>query len=378
MRQPMKGLRLTDHPRLQMHPCVERAIARTVDGWMTNYKHLPIPVRFRASGALRAWEQVLDQLPGGDQVRTILADPRRSPHRCTEEFATAVGRHISAHDAEVVLMVQAMLQTSCDLLTFWLRRGALYEPTLPLGNLLGGVDMAEDMPMRYLQPPVPALCILPPWQQRHLCAGAAAVTIFSHDPFNLQTPASRTLMFMAHRLTDDGAIVDQLELPVTDEDASLAATVDRVARSSTLNTRLSPQTEPGTIEEAIESWRKVLDYVVKVLLYLATDGAMLHEIKPYTAAPRDFAGLGRRKRELRQAAIEQLYDRYIVGPQTASDWAGEHASLLGAHGQLTPHWRRGHLRMQAHGPHMTLRKPMFIKPTVVRADLLAGEKSAAA
>jgi len=93
--------------------------------------------------------------------------------------------------------------------------------------------------------------------------------------------------------------------------------------------------------------------------------------KPYTHAPKEFPGLGRRKREAKLAEVEQLYDRYIVGPASAAEWAGEHAGQLGAHGQLSAHWRRGHFRLQAHGPKAALRKVMFIMPTIVRADRLA-------
>lgn len=37
------------------------------------------------------------------------------------------------------------------------------------------------------------------------------------------------------------------------------------------------------------------------------------------------------------------------------------------------HWRRGHWRNQAHGPRMSLRKPMRIAPVLVRRDKFAGE-----
>ena len=63
--------------------------------------------------------------------------------------------------------------------------------------------------------------------------------------------------------------------------------------------------------------------------------------------------------------------RYIVGPASVVDWAGETAGQLGAHGELSAHCRRGHLRLQPYGPKSSLRKVLFIAPTVVRADQLA-------
>ncbi len=41
-----------------------------------------------------------------------------------------------------------------------------------------------------------------------------------------------------------------------------------------------------------------------------------------------------------------------------------------------PHWRRGHWKMHAHGPARSLRKKIFIPPTLVNRDLLRGHQSA--
>ncbi len=120
-----------------------------------------------------------------------------------------------------------------------------------------------------------------------------------------------------------------------------------------------------------DRWRKITEYAVKVLLYLQVQDAQVRWHTPHRDAPKVFPGLGRKKREAKLAEAERLYDRYVVGPVTLSDWAGEHVSELGAGGQLSPHWRRGHFRQQVHGPAHSLRKVMFIKPTLVRSDRLA-------
>jgi hypothetical protein len=41
---------------------------------------------------------------------------------------------------------------------------------------------------------------------------------------------------------------------------------------------------------------------------------------------------------------------------------------------VSPHWRRGHWRMQAHGPAMTLRKRILIRPVLIHKDQLTEEK----
>jgi hypothetical protein len=56
---------------------------------------------------------------------------------------------------------------------------------------------------------------------------------------------------------------------------------------------------------------------------------------------------------------------------------GPHAlpvHLCGAAGEVSPHWRRGHFRMQTHGPQLSLRKVIFITPTVVRTDRLTSDE----
>ena len=120
-------------------------------------------------------------------------------------------------------------------------------------------------------------------------------------------------------------------------------------------------------------WKQRLDYVTKTLLYLRSDGAELRHFQPYSSAPKEFPGLGRRKREEKLAEVEQLYDRYIVGPTSLDGFniAG-HGERLTPGQELPPHWRRrGHFRLQPHGPQSSLRKVIFVAPLIVRADKLS-------
>ncbi len=214
------------------------------------------------------------------------------------------------------------------------------------------------------------LCIIPPWQQRHHCANASAIMVFSHDAAEVQAPATRAFTLLALRPDPSGFTADELTMPVKDEASTLAASLSRAAEAA----RRDPNPvgfKGEEVDALVANWKLVLDYTVKVLLYLNLDDATLRQTQAFTDAPKEWPGLGRRKREARMAEVEQLYDRCIVGPASVADWAGEHAGQLGAHGQLSAHWRRGHFRLQAHGPQASLRKVMFIMPTVVRADRLA-------
>lgn len=71
----------------------------------------------------------------------------------------------------------------------------------------------------------------------------------------------------------------------------------------------------------------------------------------------------------------RLYDRIVVGP----DRLPPAMNMDHTNGPaVSPHWRRGHFRMQAHGPHNSLRKLMFIAPVLVAAERLSGEREAPA
>ncbi|WP_231663317.1 hypothetical protein [Ralstonia solanacearum] len=70
--------------------------------------------------------------------------------------------------------------------------------------------------------------------------------------------------------------------------------------------------------------------------------------------------------------MDQLYDRYIVGPASLEGVHGaEHGERLTPGQALPAHWRRGHFRMQPHGPQSSLRKVIFVAPVIVRADRLS-------
>ncbi|PFW70258.1 hypothetical protein COL27_28430, partial [Bacillus sp. AFS075960] len=120
----------------------------------------------------------------------------------------------------------------------------------------------------------------------------------------------------------------------------------------------------------IRNWRRVLDYAIKMLLYLAAGEARVVQNCAYTNAPRDLSGLGKRKRTERLAQIEMLYDRHVIGPAVLDESALPSVPTAGPHREVRGHWRRPHFKMQPHGPKRSLRKLVFIGPTLVRADRL--------
>lgn len=374
----MKARQLIDHPALRLEPHVATAIVRTVEAFQPALRHLPVPVRFRASGALRAWQVALSELSDAGAAVVALSDDSFSLHDARHALAGELEPHVriaAGAEQAVMQMLDAVIRFSSDMLAFWMRQGALYEPTLPLGTLLCSTDVAQDLPLELIAPPAVALCVVPPWQQRHRCTNANSILVFEHAAAENQAPAQRALTFLVQRPQPDGIATDELVLPIKDEHEALHDAFHR-AETSTRADAAAAGFETEELEQSLAEWRSVLDYVLKVLLYLGVDNAAVRTLMPYSSAPKEFPGFGRRKREAKLAEVEQLYDRYIVGPESLVDMGlvGEGERLPKGH-ELPAHWRRGHFRSQPYGPQSSMRKVMFIAPTVVRADKLSATVS---
>jgi hypothetical protein len=109
-------------------------------------------------------------------------------------------------------------------------------------------------------------------------------------------------------------------------------------------------------------FESVARIVAKVLLYMRVEQAVQVVEPRYAAAQQQLARLGSKKAARLLRKLPELYDRIVLGPRTLPAGAG---------GELSPHLRRGHFRLQPHGPQAALRKVIFIAPTWVRADKLA-------
>ena len=113
-----------------------------------------------------------------------------------------------------------------------------------------------------------------------------------------------------------------------------------------------------------------MEHVAKVLVYLGTKDARQRPVLEGTEARRRINGLkspAKREKAKRQAA--RLFDRIVVGPaDLPEDLAGGHGG-----GSVRPHIRRGHFRAQPYGPQHSLRRPLWIQPTLVGKERISGE-----
>ena len=339
------------------------AVQKTALAWDPLYDRLPMPVRYRATGAIEAWSQfrraagkngaeadsLLREVPISSLLRVF---PQLIECLCERPLAQMVGP-LEASMASQSLAWQA----------FAARQGALYEPTPALHRLLEASYIADDVPVGMISLPADVVCIIPDpsWWEKGACAIAlfrqcveldgkpcpviSCVTVAQRQGL---TAGVRTMVFDLRLDNPEKTILEDLE------DACAVA-----------------RDEGEETDESREHWRYMLDYVVKMLLCLSVRDAHVVHDRAYTNAPRDLSGLGRRKREERLAEIERLYDRHIVGPAILDADAVSSLPSDGDHHEVRGHWRRPHFRMQPHGPNSSLRKLAFIGPTIVRPDRLA-------
>ncbi|AKJ30326.1 hypothetical protein [Caldimonas brevitalea] len=341
----------------------------------TDYSGLPLPVRMRACGVLDAWQRVVDELPGIRSARLALSDPAVPFVSAHDGTVHSVRPYMKKHSDQQCN--NALLDVT-PWLAHWWRGGSLYEPTPALTSLLRETDWSQDLPMRYFRTPVPAMCVLPPLGEPHLCGTLDAIQVFSHGVEAVDAPAHRAITVVAHQEVSTphpGVVSLTLMLRVQDEDEPLSAVLERTIEEVCREPDGTVNEEAAAVLRPIN--RELLDYVVKVLLYLGLDDAEVTQKRPYSEAPRQFSGLGRRKREERQREIEKLYDRYLLGPVAlagAGDLSDQpDAAPVDGRSAVSTHWRRGHFRLQPHGPQASLRKVMFIAPTIVRADRMPGD-----
>ncbi|MHC6050659.1 hypothetical protein ACYT84_02625 [Ralstonia solanacearum] len=142
------------------------------------------------------------------RARRIVSDPDTGSHEAFITLIDAitpsivlskVGREGAAMDFRGKMSAIMML------LTFWWRGGALYEPTLSLGTLLSGSDIASDLPARLLVPPLHALRILPLWQHSHHCGGSHTIFLFEFSGTSATASTGRSLAMSSFGASEKGA-----------------------------------------------------------------------------------------------------------------------------------------------------------------------------
>ncbi len=348
---------------------IRRAMEKTIMADSALYERLPIPVRYRASGAIEAWRQVREDAgrSGEEFSQRLTSEPLGDLMHNFPHYLTAWARgNLSCIGGEDDM---GHAQRSVIMQAFSASHGALYEPTLALHRLLDDAYIADDVPVHMIRFPVDTLCIVPDpsWSGRK--SGIEAILLFRR-PKEVEGKTAHALSIQTWGhvgVGDERRIrLQLLEFLIDGSEQTIKSLFDNTSAT----TWESEDPIEGTASGSRPYWESVLDYAIKMLLYLTVRDAYVVHDRAYTGASRNFSGLGKRRRAERLAEIEMLYDRYIVGPAILDAETARSTPGNGENGEVRGHWRRAHFRMQPHGPNSSLRKLAFIGPTIVRPDRL--------
>ncbi|OHU98956.1 hypothetical protein BLA34_18415 [Ralstonia solanacearum] len=344
---------------------LESAIDKSIRSEDDVYARLPIPVRYRASGAIEAWKQVRQAAgSSGAEFSRLLVE---------EEIARLLGQFEDCVRTWTGKPLSAITDASGEWhairsvawQAFSASGGALYEPTPAMHRLLDAAYIADDVPVGMIRLPTNALCIVPDPSWWGHDGGIEAISIFCNE-LGAEGQRYGLLSFIAwtHHRQRQHRATKVLQLSLADPQRTIRSFLEELAlRDGEVGATSGVQSER-------QYWEQVLDYAIKMLLYLTVRDAHVVHDRAYTDAPRAFSGLGKRKRAERLAEIELLYDRHIVGPALLDAEFSSGLPTDGTSREVRGHWRRPHFKMQPHGPNSSLRKLAFIGPTIVRPDRL--------
>ncbi len=333
------------------------ALEKSIQTNEARYARLPAPVRYRLTGALAAWQtfrQVVDAHTDGETLTEAMRTRNiRSLLSHTGNFAMSLLPAESGGRSAPELALHASQSVVWQ--AFDLRGGVFYEPSQALHRLLSSAYIADDVPIGSLTLPADTLCLIPEPSMWAAPGSYEAIVIFQGD-------ASYSFVTWAHTADATRSVVmDAIQLSLERPERTICELLDEAFREPMADS-----------EEIRQHWRGALAYAIKMLLYLTVRDAHIVHDRAYTNAPRNFRGLGGRKRTARLAEIEQLYDRHVVGPAMldAEPAAAPKAPTGSGMREMRSHWRRPHFKMQPYGPNASRRKLSFIGPVIVRADRL--------
>jgi hypothetical protein len=122
---------------------------------------------------------------------------------------------------------------------------------------------------------------------------------------------------------------------------------------------------PLSPEDWTQEALKAVLLLVKALLYIGMPGTRRELHPERTLALKALRAIkSTAKRVKAQRKADRSYDYIQIGPQPEHLAA---ATGVAADRNVRTHWRRGHYRMQAHGPQFSLRKLIFLEPMLVGA-----------
>lgn len=250
-----------------------------------------------------------------------------------------------------------------------------FQTTDALEQMLQDTDFGGDVPAAWFRPPFEdvfiefgehrqfPVTISDPDSGEHIIEGVYVMSGLSHSTKDGQIVRGFDLIIFGSPVGKSTALDDcfiHMGLPIDDEEKPISEVVQDV-----VDFYASQNDFPNS-----HAFRPVVEHVAKVLVYLGTKDARQRPVKDGSEAQRKINGLkSPAKREKAQRQAARLYDRIVVGPaELPEELAGRSACS-----SVRPHIRRGHFRAQAYGPQHSLRRPVWIQPTLVGKERISGE-----
>ena len=251
-----------------------------------------------------------------------------------------------------------------------------FQTTDALEQMLQDTDFGGDVPAAWFRPPFEEVfiefgehrrfpeTISDPDSGEHVIEGVYVMSGLSHSKTDGQLVRAFDLIIFGSPTGKSTALDDcfiHMGLPIDDEEKPISDVVQDM-----VDYYASQSDFPNK-----HAFRPVVEHVAKVLVYLGTKDARQHKVTEGSEARRRIEGWkSPAKREKAQRQAARLYDRIVIGPaELPEDLAGGHIGSS----SVRPHVRRGHFRAQAYGPQHTLRRPVWIQPTLVGKDRISGE-----
>jgi len=299
-----------------------------------------------------------------------LADPKVEEIKLSEAVREIYTGHPQAVGAQWSDLNRSMYAAVS--LSYAERHGRILRATDALETLLAHTDIDASLPTSMFQPPHPALYVHfgVEWRNRIQALLGPALALSEVTPDQATAHGCYLLQSYKHcescgrtnRNIGVYLLVELAQQPgiyqltgstgmaLHDEDAPLSETL--VQKFNITDSWGAFGTMPAVL----------VDLLAKLFLYMQTESARSVQHDEHSTLTRRLAQVGTKKQGKLQRRGERLYDWTEVGPLSLPSGLG--------HGALPPHWRHGHLRQQPYGPNHSLRKMIFIAPTLVRADKL--------
>lgn len=166
-------------------------------------------------------------------------------------------------------------------------------------------------------------------------------------------------------LLDDATVNFELLIGVHDETRPVVEVLERHFRFFELEAAEFSILKTFNAKER-EQITRVVEHIVKCLLYLSCENRVVREQKDETELKARLGLVGSKKFAKLERRLNRVYDRVVVGPEEIARYS---APRDGGRSVAT-HWRRAHFRRVRHGVGLAETKINWIEAVLVNSELI--------